>query len=110
MDSRDSKFAKPKSLCKNAYFGPSNAKFGKMHKSNGQLLESNFYGFCKWPTVGDALNKRKKNPDLGQGANGSRLYNHETSLHISLSNNNTSFHYIGDLVSNSPSCILWLIL
>ena len=42
QDSRDIKIAKPLCLCKNAKFGPSNAKFAKMHKSNAKLLESNF--------------------------------------------------------------------
>ena len=38
-------YAKPLGLCKNAKFGPSNAKFAKMHKSNAKLLESIFLGF-----------------------------------------------------------------
>ena len=42
QDSRDIKIAKPLWLCKNAKFGPSNAKFAKMHKSNAKLLETNF--------------------------------------------------------------------
>ena len=42
QDSRDIKIAKPLCLCKNAKFGPSNAKFAKIHKSNAKLLESNF--------------------------------------------------------------------
>ena len=42
QDSRDIKITKPLCLCKNAKFGPSNAKFAKMHKSNAKLLESNF--------------------------------------------------------------------
>jgi len=42
QDFRDIKIAKPLCLCKNAKFGPSNAKFAKMHKSNTKLLESNF--------------------------------------------------------------------
>ena len=32
QETRDIKFAKPLCLCKNAKFGPSNAKFAKMHK------------------------------------------------------------------------------
>ena len=42
QDSRDIKIAKLLCLCKNAKFGPSNAKFAKMYKSNVKLLESNF--------------------------------------------------------------------
>jgi len=42
QDYQDIKIAKPLCLCKNAKFGPSNAKFVKMHKSNAKLLESNF--------------------------------------------------------------------
>jgi len=42
QDSRDIKIAKPLWLCKNTKFGPSNAKFVKMHKSNVKLLESIF--------------------------------------------------------------------
>jgi len=42
QDSRDIKIAKPLCLCKNANFGPSNAKFAKIHKSNAKLLKSNF--------------------------------------------------------------------
>jgi len=42
QDSRDIKIVKSLCLCKNAKFGPSNAKFVKMHKSNAKLLESNF--------------------------------------------------------------------
>ena len=34
QETRDIKIAKPLCLCKNAKFGPSNAKFAKMHKSN----------------------------------------------------------------------------
>jgi len=41
QDSRYIKIAKPLCLCKNAKFGPSNAKFAKMHKSNAKLLENN---------------------------------------------------------------------
>ena len=37
QDSRNIKIAKPLCLCKNAKFGPSNAKFAKMHKSNAKL-------------------------------------------------------------------------
>jgi DNA repair ATPase RecN len=37
QDSRDIKIAKPLCLCKNVMFGPSNAKFAKMHKSNAKL-------------------------------------------------------------------------
>jgi hypothetical protein len=42
QDSQNIKIAKSLCLCKNAKFGPLNAKFGKMHKSNTKLLESNF--------------------------------------------------------------------
>ena len=38
----DIKIVKPLCLCKNVKFGPSNAKFAKIHKSNAKLLESNF--------------------------------------------------------------------
>jgi len=42
QDFWDIKIAKPLCLCKNTKFGPSNAKFAKMHKSNAKLLENNF--------------------------------------------------------------------
>ena len=42
QDYRDIKIAKSLCLYKNVKFGPSNAKFAKIHKSNAKLLESNF--------------------------------------------------------------------
>jgi len=42
QDSRNIKITKSLCLCKNVKFGPSNAKFAKMHKSNAKMLESIF--------------------------------------------------------------------
>ena len=48
QDSRDIKITKPLCLCKNVKFGPSNAKFAKMHKSMQNCWRAIFEVFGKF--------------------------------------------------------------